>query len=104
MAYKIGEIAEQERNVLLIEQGLSEMALRYATNLLVERHPGVCGVFCEQEEGGYRYILGSRGINCKEIGVLLRQKLGAKGGGSEAMIQGFTDASREELESILTTI
>lgn len=101
MEYRVAELSSEQRNVLLFERDLETGVMRNTVNSLVERHRGVCGIFVEKEEGGYRYILGSRRVNCKKLAALLGEKLGAKGGGSEGMIQGSVDASEEEIEELL---
>lgn len=101
MEYRIAELSSDQTNILLFEKDLETEVVRNTVNVLVERHSGICGIFVEKEEGGYQYILGSRNIDCKKAAALLRNKLGAKGGGSERMIQGLVEASKEAIEEEL---
>lgn len=102
MEYRIAEIPSRQQNVLLFESHLETEDARNAVNLMMEKHNGICGIFVEKEEGGYQYILGSKTVNCRELAVLLKEKLSAKGGGSEVMIQGSVEASREAVEEALS--
>ncbi|MBQ9991536.1 MAG: hypothetical protein IJP31_11465 [Lachnospiraceae bacterium] len=101
MEYRIEKLSPDQANVLLFESDLETVVVRNTVNALVKKHDGICGIFVKKEDGGYQYILGSKNVNCKEIAALLREKLAAKGGGSEAMIQGSVEASREEIEKVL---
>ena len=46
-------------------------------------------------------ILGSKTKDCREIATLLREKTGARGGGSAAMIQGSVSAEEKDLRELL---
>ena len=98
LKYKIP--ADQE-NVLLFETDLDTPVMRNAINGLVETHAGICGIFVEKEEGGYNFIIGSKTKDCREIATLLREKTGARGGGSAAMIQGSVSAEEKDLRELL---
>ena len=50
---------------------------------------------------GYRYIVGSSTLDCRELATALREKFGAKGGGKAPMIQGNVTATKEQLETII---
>ena len=76
------EIPADQENVLLFETDLDTPVMRNAINGLVETHAGICGIFVEKEEGGYNFIIGSKTKDCREIATLLREKTGARGGGS----------------------
>ena len=98
---KIKEIPAEQENVLLFETDLDTPVMRNAINGLVEAHDGICGIFVEKEDGGYNFIIGSKTKDCREIAALLREKTGARGGGSAAMIQGSVTADEKVLREIL---
>jgi len=98
---KIAGIPAEQENVLLFETDLDTPVMRNAINGLVEVHAGVCGIFVEKEEGGYNFIIGSKTKDCREIAALLREKTGARGGGSAAMIQGSLNADEKEIRQLL---
>ena len=64
--------------------------MRKFVNALALRFSGYCGVYAKSSEKGYRFIIasGTAGKDCKVLCDELRQKFGAKGGGTPAMVQG----------------
>lgn len=101
MEYKISSISEEEKDVFLFEKDLEPGVVRNVVNRLAEEHEGSCGVFTGSEKEGYRYIIGSKHKDCKELAVLLKERLNARGGGSPAMIQGSLEAKKEEILTVL---
>ncbi len=102
MLGKIEKIPAQQEDVILIEEDLDTAIVRNVVNALVEKHDGICGVFVGNNESGYRFILGSKIIDCRETATRLREKYGAKCGGSQAMIQGSLSVTKEEIMSLFT--
>jgi alanyl-tRNA synthetase len=101
MEGKIAEIPLEQGDVILFERDLDPIVARNVVNKLVENHDGVCGVFVRNDTKGYSYILGSKSVDCREIAAMLREKLGARGGGSPQMVQGSVDRKEEEIRKIL---
>ena len=97
MLGKIENISDEQENVILIENELDTAIVRNVVNALVEKHVGVCGVFVGNDAEGYRFILGSKRMDCKEVAAQLREAFGAKCGGSQVMIQGSLTASAENI-------
>lgn len=56
----------------------------------------VCKYVCK-----YKYILGSRHSDTRQLNKVLREKFGAKGGGKSEMVQGSVQASETALREIL---
>jgi alanyl-tRNA synthetase len=71
--------------------------MRNVVNKLVEQHEGICGVFVGTDTGGYNYIIGSKTVDCREVASALKEKLGARGGGSTQMVQGSVQAKAEDI-------
>ena len=92
--------AEQENAVLFIGE-MDAIVQRNMVNRLMEEHCGICGVFCGDDEAGYRYIIGSRTQDVRETQKKLREKLGAKGGGKPAMVQGSVSGTKASVEDVL---
>ena len=90
---KLEKIPAEQKDVILFENGIETNIARNAVNLLTEQHPGVCAVFIGEEESGYNFIIGSTSQDCRTLAAVLRNKLGARGGGSDRMIQGSVKAS-----------
>lgn len=98
---KLKDIPDDQTNVLLFESDIDAPVMRNVINQLVETHIGICGVFSGNEEEGYSFIIGSKEIDCRTIATTLREKLGARGGGSAQMIQGSVNANAREISSTL---
>lgn len=100
LSFQMAAVASDQPNVFLFFEALDTPAMRSAVNTLCETHPGYCAVFAGNDLEGYQYILGSLHENCREAGVLLKEKLSARGGGSDRMIQGSVTASRAQIEAL----
>lgn len=100
MEVRLAAIPAEQDSVLLFDSGLEINIMRQAVNRLMAERKGICGVFSGDEEAGYTFLIGSSGTDCREIAKLLREQLGAKGGGSPQMIQGSLKAARAAIEKI----
>ena len=75
---------------------------RNLVNRMCEDHSGICGVFAgSDKEGKYRYIIGSRKMDSRDVQKALREKLGAKGGGKPEMIQGSVTGTESCIAEVL---
>lgn len=99
---KIEEIPAEQKNVVLFTQDIENFIMRNAVNRLTASHQGVCGIFVGTEEDGYSFIIGSAGEDCTKVATLLREKTGAKCGGSKQMIQGSVKAAEALLKELVT--
>lgn len=101
MEQRIAAIPTEQSDVILFERDMEAAVMRTVVNKLVETHEGVCGVFSGNDEEGYSFIIGSKNVDCKTVATLLREKLGARGGGSPAMVQGSVSAAAELIEKCI---
>lgn len=101
MLGKIEIIPRQQKHVILFEEELDTAIVRNVVNALVEKHEGNCAVFTGNDTTGYRFILGSKTLDCRETAASLRERFGAKCGGSQMMIQGSVEADRESILQLL---
>lgn len=97
MLGKIEKIPSEQENVILVEEEVDTAIVRNVVNALVEKHTGICGMFVGNDVEGYRFIIGSKNTDCREIAARLREAFQAKGGGSAAMIQGSLAVSKEAI-------
>lgn len=102
MEIKISELPAGQENVILFEQDIENLVMRNAVNELTAKHSGVCGIFSGTEESGYHFIIGSADTDCMHVAALLREKAGAKCGGSRQMIQGSVKASEAKLRKVIS--
>lgn len=94
---ELESIDSSVKDVILFEDGLETVTMRNLVNEMVENHDGICGIFNGSDEDGYSFILASKNNDMKEVATMLREKLGAKGGGSSAMIQGSINTCKDEI-------
>ncbi len=66
----------------------------------MEKHDGICGLFVGDDAEGYQFIIGSKSVDCRELATKLREKLGARGGGTSQMIQGSLVAKEQEIQAL----
>ncbi len=92
---------EELNSVILFTGELDTIALRNTVNSLCERYSGYVYVFSGDDTAGYRYIIGSASLDCRQTAALLREKFGAKGGGTAPMVQGSITAAAEDIRKIL---
>ena len=89
---------EESENAVLFTDITDNVAIRNAVNQLMESYSGYCAVFAGS--GSYRFVIGSKNLDCNELAQKLRTDLGAKCGGNKVMIQGSVESSKEDIEKI----
>ena len=104
---KLAEVTEKEileevdsgdfTGTVFTDMDLTPLSMKNIYNAMIEKHEGYVGIFAGDDENGYRYYAGGKGLDARELGNLMREKLGAKGGGSPEMIQGRITVSSEEV-------
>lgn len=82
----------------------NNVAIRNAINKLTGIYSGYCSIFAGNDVDGYTYIIGSSSLDCRILQTNLKDSLGAKGGGSSAMVQGNVQTSKDAITQLLSTI
>ena len=86
------------QNPVQFFDALSPKALTKAMDDAMKQKPSeLFMAFVGDDEKGYRYMVGSLAQNVEEVGKILREKLGAKGGGRGTMVQGMVSAKKVEI-------
>lgn len=98
---KLESISDDQENVILFESGIDAKIIRNVVNGLVEKHPGICGMFVENDTDNYNFVIGSTNVDCGEVAKKLRENLNAKGGGNNKMCQGSVSATKEDICKVL---
>ncbi len=96
--YKLNSLEETDGNICIFEDDSDINDARELVNLAMPKCRGICACFVGNDNQGYKYIAASSNINMKETAAQMKDKLSARGGGSEIMIQGSTCAKRAEIE------
>ena len=97
---RLETIPAEQKDAFLFVGDMDPIVQRNLVNALCERHEGFCGVFSGNDEQ-YRYIIGSRKMDSRDVQKILREKLGAKGGGKPEMIQGSVNGTEARIREIL---
>ena len=90
--------AETAGNLLVFDSLLDEVAQRELVNLLMAKAGGFAAVFCGDDDGGWRYVIGSLHRDLRAGAKLINAAVGGRGGGKPQMIMGRAAASRAEIE------
>lgn len=81
---------------------LSPKALTKAIDDAMKQKPSELFVaFVGNDDKGYRYMAGSMEQNVEEIGKMLREKLGAKGGGRGTVVQGMVSTDKTRIMDVI---
>lgn len=93
---------KEASHALLFTEPMNDIAIRNLINDLAPKYSGYVGVFWGTDKDGYRYILGSSVLDCRQPAKILQEAFGAKGGGKAPMVQGTVVASQEKIFSVLS--
>ena len=96
-ALKLDAIANTTENICIFDDTMDGNALReFATNG-VQKTSALFAVFSGNEESGYQFVIASSTTPLKSKAQEIRTALGGKCGGSDKMLFGHADASRETI-------
>lgn len=96
----IENIPENAAPLYFTGEVLSPVVIKNAFNALAARFPEkYVGLFIGDDTAGYRFAAGSIRRNARELAGILKEKLSAKGGGGQDMIQGKVAAGKETIIS-----
>lgn len=97
LAFKIAALGKTDDNLCLFEPDMDMISLRELVNAGMECATGMCAAF-SGADGEYKYIIGSKSCNLRQMSREINAAISGKGGGSETMIQGTARATRAEIE------
>ena len=100
LVYKAEETDVSEGVVCVFDAGLSGDSPRELMNMLLERGAGICAVFAGDDASGYRYVIGSRTENVRNVNQMLKEKFSARGGGKPEMVQGSLTGTEKEIKAL----
>ena len=98
---KLDSISKEDTFALLFEEDLDNVAVRNFVNSAVERFEGICAAFVGTDEKGYRYILGSKTRDVRELAKELNTRFAGKGGGKPEMVQGSLNGTEAGIRSAI---
>ena len=97
LSYKAKEVPPEEETVCLFEEEWEGELPRLLMNLVLDGEHEVCAVFSGGTDDNYRYVIGSRSVNLRELVRELNEKFQGRGGGKPEMVQGSLKGEQEEL-------
>jgi len=97
----LAALPETDGSLCLFEETGDANAMRRLLNEAVKKCKKLCGVFCGDDENGYRYVIGrgDASLDLKQYNREISAALNAKGGGSSEMLQGRASATKEQIEA-----
>lgn len=113
LEYKIKEVNPEESIVCLFEDNMDADGPRFLMNRLLDAGHTMCAVFSRQTESNanwrsekrltektvpaYRYVIGSRTLDMRELVKELNREFSGRGGGKPEMVQGSLQGDEENL-------
>ena len=89
-------------NVLLFEEGLSPDSVRRLAVEVMETCGGKCAVFSGKDANGYKYAVGEKNGDLREMVKDMNTRLNGRGGGKPFFAQGSVSAPRKEIEAFFS--
>ena len=86
---------------LIFTDEINPKSQREALNYLISKRNNYCGILVGNDKKGYSYLIGSNNLDSVLVQAKLKEGLNAKGGGKKEIIQGFIEASKNEIEALL---
>lgn len=99
----VDEVSSMLNPLIFLETGDPDN-IREALNTLILRSNGYCAAFTGSDDRGYRFVIGARTLDCRDIISRMKNYFPVKGGGSCDMVQGSVTASRESILSFWNSI
>lgn len=101
LTYKAAEISTDGAVAAVFDPELSGNGPRELMNLLLDRGARVCAVLAGTDEEGYRYVIGSRTEDVRQLCRELNDRFSGKGGGKPEMVQGSLVGKASEIRRFL---
>ncbi|ROR29269.1 alanyl-tRNA synthetase [Mobilisporobacter senegalensis] len=101
LEYKAKEIPDSSKDICLFDNDIDSGNLRRYCNIIMERCSGIVIIFTGSDEAGYKYIIGSKTEDVRNIGKELNEAFGGRGGGSKDMVQGSVVGNQEDIKEFI---
>ena len=98
---ELDDLVAGTQNKWFFKEQLEAPAMRKIVNRALEKVTGYCGVFVGNDADGYKYIIGSRDNDARNVAKIMQEHLGVRGGGSAQMVQGAAKAKKEDIQDVL---
>lgn len=96
--YKVDSVEQGAKKAVIFDENLEGNQVREMANKLLEKETVIAAVFAGNDEKGYRYVIGSRTKDVREIAKELNTVCNGRGGGKPEMAQGSVSGKRSAIE------
>ena len=101
LSEKLSGITGKEAMICIFVEDFDAIAVRNFVNDAMERCSGICAAFVGNDLDGYRYIIGSRSADTRNLAKRLNLTFEGKGGGKPEMVQGSLKGMQSEIRRAL---
>ena len=99
IAAKAEMIPKDGGPVCVFTEDIAGDSMRLLMNLVLEAGHSVCAVFHGNDSEGYRYVIGSRTQNMRELVKEFNAAFDGRGGGKPEMVQGTARGCEDEMRT-----
>ena len=99
IAVKAEMIPKDGKPVCIFTEDIEGDSMRLIMNLVLEAGHNVCAVFHGNDSEGYRYVIGSRTQNMRELVKEFNAAFDGRGGGKPEMVQGTARGCESEMKT-----
>ncbi len=99
IAVKAEMIPKDGKPVCIFTEDIEGDSMRLLMNLVLEAGHNVCAVFHGNDSEGYRYVIGSRTQNMRELVKEFNAAFDGRGGGKPEMVQGTARGCESEMKT-----
>lgn len=99
IAVKAKMIPKDGKPVCIFTEDIEGDSMRLLMNLVLEAGHNVCAVFHGNDSEGYRYVIGSRTQNMRELVKEFNAAFDGRGGGKPEMVQGTARGCESEMKT-----
>ena len=91
-------------NVFLIENEMEAAEVRKCTDAILDTCGGIAALFAGDDENSYKYAVGQRDGDVRELVKQLNSQLNGRGGGKPFFAQGSVKTTKKEIENFFKKI
>ena len=95
------QVPEKGHVVCVFDEALEGTMPRDLMNLILEKRVDICAVFVGNEADGFRYVIGSRDIDLRNLCKTLNTEFEGRGGGKPFMVQGSLKGKKTDIEALI---
>lgn len=86
-------------NVVLFQEGLEADGVRKLADLVTQSCKGRCAVFSDNGDGSFKYAIGEKDGDLRQLTKEMNAALNGRGGGKPFFVQGSVQATKEAIEN-----